>query len=447
MRTEKDIQHLFNRAGFGMSPQDFSTRRFRSRAEAVRYLFNFDKKRIGLADVYRIPPATDDEMSREISEVLKAQIKDINKVGTDWLSRMGSNPQNVLLEKMSLYWHGHFACKSKNALFAAQQLDLIRENALGNFRDLVLGFSKDASMITYLDNQRNRKNKPNENYARELMELFTIGRGNYTEQDVKEGARAFTGWFTNKYGEFNFLERQHDYSEKTFMGKTGKFDGEDIIDIILARRETAVFVVTKIYRYFVNEEIDTARVQSLANLFYDSGYDISALMRRILESDWFYDPENRGTKIKSPVELLAGMMYHAGFRAEEEKDFLKLQRALAQVLFSPPNVAGWPGGKSWINNSTLLTRVNLPSIVAAEQKSRPRGLKKTTFGFTYAGLAEMTAGLNEKETVEKLVDYLLATPASIDTEVIKKYANGATRRDFVEKACVRIMSLPEYQMC
>jgi uncharacterized protein (DUF1800 family) len=193
-----------------------------------------------------------------------------------------SNPNHsALLEKMTLFWHGHFACTIKVGMLAAQQLNSIQQHALGNFRDLVLAIARDPSMIRFLNNQQNKKRQPNENFARELMELFTIGRGFYTENDVKEAARAFTGWSSNLSGEYVFRERQHDFGEKRFMNKRGNFDGTDIIDILLERRETAHFITKKIYQYFVNEKVNERRLEQLAAGFYDKNYDIKWLMQTI----------------------------------------------------------------------------------------------------------------------------------------------------------------------
>ena len=174
------------------------------------------------------------------------------------------NSEAQLREKMSLFWHGHFACRVMNIYFQQQLLDIIRENALGNFGDLLHEVSKSPAMLSFLNNQQNKKQHPNENFAREVMELFTMGRGNYTEEDVKEGARAFTGWGFNLQGEFVYRPFQHDNGKKTFLGKTGNFDGDDIIDILLEQKQTAKFISQKIYKYFVNDTPDIEKIEWLA---------------------------------------------------------------------------------------------------------------------------------------------------------------------------------------
>jgi uncharacterized protein (DUF1800 family) len=268
-----------------------------------------------------------------------------------------------LREKMSLFWHGHFASKTVNILYDQELLNVIRENALGNFRDLLTNVSKSASMIQFLNNNQNKKSHPNENFARELMELFTIGRGNYTETDVKESARAFTGWGASLQGGFDFRPRQHDDGIKTFFGKTGNFSGEDILEILLAQKQTSVFITRKIYRFFVNEIADEEKINVLASQFFESRYDIRALMISIFTSAWFYDQKNIGSQIKSPVLWLVGMRRQLPMEIQNPLVQIVLERLLGQVLFSPPNVAGWPGGKHWIDSSSLMLRMRLPQIV------------------------------------------------------------------------------------
>src|SRR5690242_935193 len=189
------------------------------------------------------------------------------------------NSEAQLREKMSLFWHGHFACRILNIFFQQQLINAIRQNAFSDFGTLLRNVSKSPAMLSFLNNQQNKKQHPNENFAREVMELFTIGRGNYTETDVKEAARAFTGWGTNPQGEFIFRRAVHDDGTKSFMRRTGNFDGDEVLNIILERRETASFITSKIYRYFVNEEPDEKHISWLASRFYESRYDISALMK------------------------------------------------------------------------------------------------------------------------------------------------------------------------
>ncbi|RYD68844.1 MAG: DUF1800 domain-containing protein, partial [Sphingobacteriales bacterium] len=268
-----------------------------------------------------------------------------------------------LREKMTLFWHGHFACRSNNPMYAQQLNNIQRQHGLGSFRTLLIEVSKSPAMLQYLNNQQNKKGKPNENFARELMELFTLGRGNYTENDIKESARAFTGWTYDKDGTFFFRKNQHDDGTKTFFGKIGNFEGENIIDIILDKPETATFISRKIYKFFVNDTPNEEHVKELANHFYNAKYDISEMMRKLFTADWFYSPENVGTKIKSPSEFLIGLSREFFVTYNKPQVLIQLQSSLGQYLFNPPNVAGWPGGQNWIDSSSLMLRMRIPSLV------------------------------------------------------------------------------------
>ena len=203
-----------------------------------------------------------------------------------------------------------------NSFFSQELLQIIRTNALGSFADMLKAVSKSPAMLQFLNNQQNKKSHPNENFAREVMELFTMGRGNYTENDVKEAARAFTGWAFNAQGQFVFRKNQHDDGNKTFLGKTGNFDGDDILNMLLEHKQTANYISKKIYRYFVNENIDDRNQQWLSGRFYSNNYNIAKLLEDIYTSDWFYDEKNIGIRIKSPVELLAGKIIFAPVHVE-----------------------------------------------------------------------------------------------------------------------------------
>ena len=242
--------------------------------------------------------AEDPDTKKRIRQQNRDDLKRLNLV---WLNEMvDSNAQ--LREKMSFFWHGHFASRNINVLYQQQLLDVIRQYALGSFRDLLHETSKSAAILNFLNAQQNKKDSPNENFAREVMELFTMGRGHYTENDIKEAARAFTGWGANLKGEFNFRRFQHDTGKKTVLGKTGNFTGEEVLDILLEQKQTAKYITQKIYSFFVNENINKEKVDWLANRFYSSDYNIGQLMDDIFTSDWFYDAKNIGSRIKSPIE-------------------------------------------------------------------------------------------------------------------------------------------------
>jgi uncharacterized protein (DUF1800 family) len=437
MTEEQQIQHLYWRAGFGLSPKEFQQKRKQPLNKVIKDLFKAAKKIQPVKIPYYNIPTAEAFKAMDKAERIK-KTREIQKitpeVNLNWVRQMTSDDYSCLQEKMTLFWHGHFACESKRFDFAARQINSIRQYALGNFRDLVLAISKDASMISYLNNQQNRKKKPNENYARELMELFTIGRGNYTEQDVKEAARAFTGWFSDRRtGDFKFTERQHDSGSKTFMGKTGNWDGDDIVDMILDRKETSVFLATKVYRYFVNEKINDKNVALLAKVLYQSNYNIETMMQTLFESDWFYAKENVGVKIKSPIELLVGMGKVLNLQFGNAKSVLFPQNYLGQILFRPPNVAGWPGGKTWIDNSTLMLRMNFSAVVfqrveltleLKDQPEEPKGrrLKNLDISGDVVALTKVFSKIKEGDLGLELEAYILQTPFGTKNSFIETLA-------------------------
>ncbi|MEM0995284.1 MAG: DUF1800 domain-containing protein, partial [Bacteroidota bacterium] len=409
-----------------------------------------------------IDQSASDEMKKEARQLRR---QSLNQQKTDWIARMASPKEDALLERMSLFWHGHFACTSKTPKLAVQQLNTIRQHALGSFRDLLLAISEDVAMIRFLNNQQNRKKSPNENYARELLELFTIGTGNYSEQDIKEAARAFTGWSSNGKGEFVFRKWEHDYDLKTFFGRTGNFNGNDIIDIILEQKETALFITEKIYRYFVNPKVDKDRIYTLAKSFYASNYDIGRLMRSIFESDWFYAPEHIGAKIKSPMDLVAGIMRTLEVDFSANTPLIRLQRFLGQELFAPPNVAGWKGDRNWIDHATLMLRLNLANhIVSLSQKGKNNykdeavaemmsEIKAQNFsknGRTYLSF-EPFIQLLEDQSAEQIFDflstYLLQKTPNISQAKVEQYVLKGNLKQYIQSSLLRLMSLPEYQLC
>lgn len=364
MSDIKKIKHLFSRAGFGMRFEDLKELENVSVKHAVERLFNAAGAD---ATINVIQAETDysaimngDMAARKMFlQQQRQQEKDLNIA---WINQMSAT-NAVLQEKMTLFWHNHFACRTNNALFAQQLNNIQRTNALGNFRTLLVQVSESPAMLQFLNNQQNQKNHPNENFARELMELFTIGRGNYSETDVKESARAFTGYGFNKNGEFVTRKFVHDDGQKTFLGKTGNFNGEDIINILLDKKETAHFICNKLYKYLVNEIPDPTHVNEMTEVFYNANYEIKPLLEYVFISDWFYDDKNTGNLVKAPVEFLVGLNRQFYITYQRPEVLLQFQRILGQVLFYPPNVAGWPGGRNWIDSSSLMYRLKIPSTL------------------------------------------------------------------------------------
>jgi uncharacterized protein (DUF1800 family) len=474
-------QHLLWRAAFGPMAENSASLDTLSQKKLWQQLLKTSEKlpeklnvSQNLIDIYfsgekEMDPVKRPELTKEqrkeIQDLSREAIKDLN---LQWLGIM-INSEAQLREKMSLFWHGHFACRINNSYFQQELLQVIRENALGNFKELLMAVSKNAAMLQFLNNQQNRKQHPNENFAREVMELFTMGRGNYTETDVKEAARAFTGWGFNPRGEFIFRPNQHDDGNKTVLGKTGNFAGEDIINLLTEQKQTARFITKKIYKYFVNDAVDDARVEWLSNRFYQSGYEIKKLLEDIYTSDWFYDEKNIGTKIKSPVELLAGIRRLLPMQLENDQSQLLFERTLGQVLFFPPNVAGWPGGKNWIDSSSLMLRLRIPQILTANESLdiRPKTDDDVTMGQmmqeNVKRMKEAVKGgtatidwpavnkIFEKVPREKLLENIsatvLQTKSQVSNKVLEKYVNAGSRENYIKSAIVNLMSTPEYQLC
>jgi uncharacterized protein (DUF1800 family) len=479
-------QHLMWRAGFGPAVEQLGDLSEYSPRQFYKALVKASDKKpefIDVADDYLKGLLMGaEEIGRQQRKELPAEerkmIQQKNREGVRnlnmyWMHAM-VNSSAQLREKMAFFWHGHFACRNLNVFYQQGLLDVIRRNALGNFGTLLKEVSHSAAMLNFLNNQQNRKDHPNENFAREVMELFTLGRGNYTEEDIKQAARAFTGWTANLKGEFQFRRAQHDFGSKTVLGKTGNFDGDEVLDILLAQKQTAKYITQKIYRFFVNESVDTQKVEWLADRFYKSSYNIASLMEDIFTGDWFYEEKNIGSHIKSPVELVVGIQRMLPMKLENEESLMLVQRVLGQLLFYPPNVAGWPGGKNWIDSSSLMMRMRLPLLISdndemnvkpkddddqmmgrpdadAEPKQKGqqmarrvgRPIKADIRWDMYVKKYESVPRESLAQTISK---NLLQVKPGISLDVIKLYADETGREKFIKTITMQIMSTPEYQL-
>ncbi|SFD15169.1 DUF1800 domain-containing protein [Spirosoma endophyticum] len=473
------LRYLFARAGFGATPAELDEASGKSLRKIVRRLFTDSES---VVELHVVSP-DENESKQELKgmmrdgqldkDMLKERIRlnteKVRDLNLQWLDQMASG-KGALREKMALFWHGHFACRTmgRNPLLMQQYANTLRQHALGRFGNLLMAVSKEPAMLQFLNNQQNRKNAPNENFAREVMELFTLGRGNYSEHDIKEAARAFTGWQFTPEGQFIFRERIHDDGEKTIFGKTGPFKGEDVIAMLLENKQTARFITAKIYNYFVadgpvSKPDDKKRVDELAEQFYKSGYDITDLMETIFMADWFYDAKNQGAHIKSPVELLAGLRHTLGVRFDQPQPQIFVQRTLGQLLFYPPNVAGWPGGKNWIDSSSLLFRMQLPNYVlkAADVMVQPKedgdvntqalarkGGAKFRTTVDWADFEAAFSKTPDEELTKTIAATLLPFPLRPDQlPLLEKQTNPAqTRSERIRALTAALMSLPEYQL-
>ncbi|WP_158839990.1 DUF1800 domain-containing protein [Polaribacter sp. L3A8] len=452
------IQHLYNRVGFGITPKELVRLSKKSKKNVVNELFTASKNVTDLrGDISFLKGKTykdfkDKEQKKELQKISRKKVQEFSIA---WFQRL-NNPSEVLREKMTLFWANHFVCESKNILFVESYNNALRKNALGNFRDFTKIVSKEPAMLAYLNNKQNKKKSPNENFARELMELFTLGQDQYTEQDIKESARSFTGYNYNFRGQFTFKEKQHDNKEKTFFGKLGNFNGDDIIDIILQKEQCARFISEKIYTYFVNENINKKHIDEMVAVFYKD-YNIKKLMSFVLLSKWFYEDENIGTKIKSPIEFLVGINTIVPYKIEKERQIILVQRLLGQVLMSPPNVAGWKTGRNWIDSNTIVTRLRLPSVLLnnaeiayseiGDEETMITNFKKRKL--RRKAFIKVSADWNSFEenyknnTNKELVHQIITSKINAGTEEMLERNQQLSKHDFV----VQLMSLPEYQLC
>jgi uncharacterized protein (DUF1800 family) len=394
--TAERAAHLLARAGFGGTPEDAARLAAMTPAEAVRsfvhvetadnsHLQPFDHSGIhdpGLEPFPESRPAATDR-AKETGESMGVKVKptgnrplqaatnkffywlrasalETGRVDYWWANRMLTS-NAPLQEKMALFWHGHFANnedKVRDYRKLLNQLELFQAKGLGNFRDLTVAVAQDPAMLSFLDAGKNVKGAPNENFAREIMELFTMGVGNYTEKDVREAARAFTGW---NYLDLKFVVNadQHDAGQKTFLGRTGNFDGVQIIDIIMQQPVTANFMAGKLYRYFVREDLDPTLQAKLGDILRRNKYEIAPFLEAVFLSKDFYSDASVGTRIQGPVELAISTYKKLGLKSVPGvPDFNAATGALGQRLHAPPTVAGWAQGRNWITPGLLLERGN-----------------------------------------------------------------------------------------
>ena len=359
-----EARHLLVRTGFSASPADIETYAKLTRVQAVEQLFGTVRTEPVTRPAAALDEWTPRSQMRALPEqerraVLLKTIQQGQELRGWWLAEMLATP-SPFTERMTLFWHNHFVSslqKVRPTRLMYRQNLLLRTHALGNFAELLHEISRDPAMIVYLDNASNRKGNPNENFAREVMELFTLGEGNYGEQDIKEAARAFTGWgIDGETGAFVFRRALHDDGVKTVLGRTGAFDGGDVLDILLAQPQTAQLIVRKLWQEFISPTPDVREVTRIADEFRRSRYEIRAAMRLLLSTDAFYAAENRASLVKSPVDLIVGTARQFKIEIGDPFAFVVISRQLGQDVMAPPNVKGWPGGEHWINASTLLAR-------------------------------------------------------------------------------------------
>jgi hypothetical protein len=469
--------HLLNRAGFGGVPEEVEYVRKLGPRKAVEWLLDFpdapseeigdDNSSPDLSSIAGSPPnfreyarqlfgKSREEKKAIIQQLMQANRQAISATIGWWLARMayGKYP---LHEKLTFFWHGHFTSSAKDersAMLMWRQNELLRRYAAGNFEPFVRAISRDPAMLDYLNNNENRKAHPNENYARELMELFTLGIGNYTENDVKQGARAFTGWGHDGV-DFVYREEEHDDGIKYYLGRSGNFDGDDVISIILQQPACARFISGELFKYFAYENTDPALASALGGFLRDNHYEIRPLVRTVLTSKAFYSPDAVGVQIKSPVQLMVGTIRMLGLQMPPGPAVESALNQMGQLPLMPPNVRGWVGGRMWINTSTLFIRYNtgvwlaggqVPSLTRYNRQGATGNLlspalaRKTNFDPNDQGSADAVA--------DAWVKRLIQRPIETDKrQVLVDVLSDGVSDDSVRKMVQLIVSMPEFQLC
>ena len=446
--------HLLSRAGFGGTPQEIEKVLKLGPQGAVEWLFDFPDASADEQDKTDVPslasieglPANFREFRRQLADKSKQERMELQKkfqmanrqayLATIewWMKRMAHGP-HPLQEKLTFFWHGHFTTsfrEERMAMLMWEQNETLRKHAAGNFGQFVHAISRDPAMLDYLNNTQNRKGHPNENYARELMELFTLGIGNYSEDDVKEAARAFTGWMHDA-DKFVFNKKQHDDGVKRFLNKIGSFNGDDVIDIILAQPACPKFIASELFAYFAYPNPDDGLIEALARQFRESNLQLRPLLKTIFSSKAFYSPACIGVQIKSPVQLVIGTIRLLGIEMPPPQMLFGPLQLMGQVPMNPPNVKGWPGGHAWINASTLFARYNTAMRLASAKLSLD-------------DLPEASKG--PEPIVDALIERFIQRP--IDPQKRQVLVDAYTSRDRQEAlhhVVQLIVSMPEYQLC
>jgi uncharacterized protein (DUF1800 family) len=445
----EEARHLLGRTGFGASAQQIGEFARLNRAQAVDRLL----AQAGTGVRIPVPAALEnftrpEQRPRDMSEEARRafqreQIRQGIAMRAWWFEEMLTTP-SPLTEKMTLFWHNHFVSSHQKVKFGQLMLDqnlLLRRHALGNFGTLLHAVARDPAMVLYLDSAQNRRDAPNENFARELMELFTLGEGQYSERDIKEAARAFTGWSIDRQsGEYRFYRFRHDDGMKTVLGRSGLFDGDEVLDILLARPATAEFLTRKLWREFVSPEPDAAEVRRLAGVLRDARYDIRPWLRAMLASPAFWDTRNRGVLVKSPVEFVVGMVQTLQVQGMDSRVLALASRQLGQDVFAPPNVKGWPGGFAWLTSSTLLARKQVAErLFRASEREAPmmresgspgvhaKNLMVQGMQATYVDADRLleNLGRDEAQRRARFVQLALAAPP------VNKLPENGDRREFL----------------
>jgi len=477
----KTAAHLINRSGFGGPPAEIDKIQAMGLEAAVAHFVDFEKIADDTPDPDWSKPdpdraekflalrrASEEERRQKVRQVQRSDREHMIELRHRWLRRMATGPR-PLQEKMVLFWHGHFATsveKVREAYLMWRQNDLFRRHATGNWLELLVEVAKDPAMLIWLDQAQSRKEHPNENFAREVMELFALGEGHYTEKDITEAARALTGWSYDRPAQ-KFTERPvwHDRGAKTIFGQKGEFDGQDFLQMVVAQPQTARFITSKIWNFFAGQMPSDDVTTTLADVFRKNGNTFKPVLRAMFLSEEFYSPEIVRNQVKSPVQWLVGTVRMLERELPPPMICFSLTRNLGQDLFAPPNVKGWDGGLSWITTNNLLARYNEAAALVKGDMSGAVGQMVNNPGLNMqierrlrnlpAGRADVSKLFTEKErsqpevliaALEKrlLQDHLKPR----QEKVLREYVDSQQQLndDAVLNAIRLVMSTPEYQL-
>jgi uncharacterized protein (DUF1800 family) len=488
--------HLANRAGFGGTPAEIEHLVKVGPEKAVDSFVDYEKVpdsnpqfawvksyesdvRDYFIEAQKIrraeqEPGLSDEKRKEIADKRldlnrhrqRDNVQQLVELRGNWMQRMATGPR-PLQEKLVLFWHGHFATsaqKVQSSYFLWRQLETFRENASGNWLKMLNAVAKDPAMLIWLDQSQSRKEHPNENFAREVMELFALGEGHYTEKDVTEAARALTGFTLDRQkGEFVYRQSMHDTGTKTVLGKTGNLDGNDILEIIATQPQTFRFISWKLWKFFGSENPDPKLIQGLADVFHKNDGNIKPLLRTMFRSKEFYSPEVIRAQVKSPTQWLISSVRLLERELPPAVVSGQITKSLGQDLLAPPNVKGWDGGLSWITTNNLLTRYNQAALlVMAENKMAPEGQgvqrmlsQRAAVVANRMHAVDVNRIVTDSERADKgkLIvalekRFLQATLSKKQREVLQDFldSRGTLNDDDVRHAIRLIMSTPEYQL-
>jgi hypothetical protein len=430
MSDNLQIPHLLRRAGFGGTPDEISNYSSMGYDAAVDSLLNYENVPDNMAST--LPAITMTYSGNHPGSELIV-------LGEWWTNRMALT-NRPLQEKMTLFWHNHFATgfsKVQNGYLMYKQNDFLRQNALGSFEDILNGITGDGAMLIWLDGNRNRVNNTNENYAREVMEVFTTGRGPYTQTDVTNGAKAFTGYYIDANGNGKFNPSLHDNTIKTYLGETGNFGPEEIIDILVAHPQTATNLSTELFEFFGYPNPSPATINNLAQVYTNSGYSIYSLVEAILKSPEFVSQQAYLANVKSPSEYIATSLHSLGAIANISAVEATMTNQ-GQQLFNPPSVFGWPSGMGWISTDSMLERFNFPVFIQTKTDNPASGLDPMA----------IFAETNQATAIQNLCNLLFpdGMPPEV-VSVIQSFASPIKDINMKTKEVVRLaMTTPFYNL-